>query len=191
MRAIALAGMVGAVLLAAVPAGAASNNWHSYISHQLGFSVEMPGTVKTEKASYKAAVAGEREGVTYESMDNGIDYKITVLDFTKDPQEGSRYMEEAAYILQEDKHVLMNDFGRVEPGKDAVYGRKMTFDLPDKGGRVTSAVYFTRGHLFELTATVLPENGDYATPDAGRFVDSLVFVLSRTEPGATELGVPK
>lgn len=188
MRSWTLAGVVGAALVAAAPAEAA---WHSYISHQLGFSVEMPGTVKTEKAIYKAAVAGERQGVTYESLDDNIDYKITVLDFTKDPQEGSRYMEEAAYILQEDKHVLMNDFGRVEPGKDAVYGRKMTFDLPDKGGRVTSAVYFTRGHLYQLTATVLPANGDFTTPDAGRFVDSLVFVLSRTQEGATELGMPK
>ena len=188
MRAMALIGVVGAALLAAAPAQAA---WQSYISHQLGFSVEMPGTVKTEKANYKAAVAGTREGVSYSSIDDNIEYKITVLDFTKDPQEGARYLEEAAYILQEDKHVLMNDFGRVEPGKDAVYGRKMTFDLANKGGRVTSAVYFTRGHLYQLTATVLPANGDYASPDAGRFVDSLVFVLSRTQEGATELGMPK
>jgi hypothetical protein len=190
MRAISLAGITALTLVGAGVA-VADSNWHSYISHQLGFSVEMPGTVRTEKATYKAAVAGQREGVTYESLDDGIDYKITILDFTKDPQEGSRYMEEAAFILQANKHVLMNDFGRVEPGKDAVYGRKMTFDLPNKGGRVTSAVYFTRGHLFELTATVLPANGDYATPDAGRFVDSLVFALERTQPGATELDIPK
>jgi hypothetical protein len=38
---------------------------------------------------------------------------------------------------------------------------------------------------------VLPANGDYGTPDAGRFIDSLAFTLSRTEKGATELPLPR
>jgi hypothetical protein len=190
MRRIALLSVaVAAFAVVAAPAQAA---WHSYISHELGFSFEMPGdNLQTDKVTYHAAVAGQREGVSFTTVDDNIEYKATVIDFTKDPAEGSRYMEEAAYLLQEDRHVLMNDFGRVEPGKDAVYGRKMTIDLPNNGGRKTAAVYFTKGRLYELQATVLPANGDYATPDAGRFVDSLVFVLMRTEPGATELTVPK
>ena len=171
-----------------VPAEAA---WKSYISHSLGFSFEAPGEVKAENAKYRGAVAGERDAMVFRSVDDNIEYKATVVDFTNRANEGSVLMEEAAYILQEDKHMLMNDFGRVEPGKDAVYGRKMTFDLPNNGGRKTVATYFTRGHLYMLEATVLPANGDYATPDTGRFVDSLVFVLSRTEPGATELTIPK
>jgi len=81
-------------------------------------------------------------------------------------------------------------FGRVEPGKGAVYGRRMTFDMPNNGGRSNVATYFTKGHLYVLEATVLPANGDFTTPDAGRFLDSLVFDLSHTEPGATELASP-
>jgi hypothetical protein len=46
-------------------------------------------------------------------------------------------------------------------------------------------------HLYVVGASVLPTNGDFTTPNAGRFLDSLVFVLSHTEPGATELPLPK
>ena len=121
MRSFGLAAAASAVfVLTIAPAEAA---WKSYINKQLGFSFEMPGDVKAAKTTYKAAVAGTRDGVSYTAVDDNIEYKATVIDFTKDPAEGSRYMEEAAYILQEDKHVLMNDFGRVEPGKDAVYGQ--------------------------------------------------------------------
>ena len=41
-----------------------------------------------------------------------------------------------------------------------------------------------------LEGTVLPANGDYGTPDAGRFVDSVTFNLTRADKSATELKVP-
>jgi hypothetical protein len=93
-------------------------------------------------------------------------------------------------MFQADKKVLMDTFARVEPGKDSIYGRKMTVDLPKNGGRTTAAFYFTDGKLISLEATVLPANGDYTSPDPGRFIDSIAFVLSRTQPGATELPLP-
>ncbi|HXJ02777.1 MAG TPA: hypothetical protein VNH44_16270 [Micropepsaceae bacterium] len=182
---IALAALALAAMTA--PAEAA---WKSYVSHALGFSFQAPGEVKALKVKYRGAVAGEHDAVAFRSIDDNIEYKVTVVDFAKRADEGAVIMEEAAYILQEDKHMLMNDFGRVEPGKDAVYGRKMAFDMPNNGGRKTVATYFTKGKLYMLEATVLPANGDYASPDAGRFVDSLVFVLSRSEQDATELQVP-
>jgi hypothetical protein len=171
------------------PADAAA--WNTYISHALGFSFDAPGEVQMSKGTYRAGVAGVNAAIVYRSQDNNIRYRTTVVDFSNRLGEGSVLMEEAAYILQDGKHVLMNDFGRVEPGKNAVYGRRMTFDLPNNGGRENVATYFTKGHLFVLEATVLPANGDFTTPDAGRFLDSLVFDLTHTQPGASELPVPK
>jgi hypothetical protein len=189
MRSKALIALAGLSLAAmTLPAQAA---WKSYVSHSVGFSFEAPGEVKTQKGTYRGAVAGVNDAIIYRSVADNIEYRATVVDFTNRANEGSVLMEEAAYILQDQMHVLMNDFGRVETGKNAVYGRKITFDLPDKGGRDSTAVYFTKGHLFMLEAKVLPANGDFTTPDAGRFLDSLVFVLSHTEPGAAELPVPK
>ena len=94
-------------------------------------------------------------------------------------------------MFQDGKKVLMDTFGRVEPGKDAIYGRKITIELPKNGGRTTAAFYFNKGKLISLEATVLPANGDYASPDPGRFIDSIAFVLSRAQEGSTELKLPE
>jgi len=181
--------LAAALSFAGIPAHAAV--WKTYISHPLGFSFDAPGEVQAVKGTYRAGVAGENDATVYRSTDNNIRYRATVIDFSKRLGDSSVIMEEAAYILQDGKHVLMNDFGRVEPGKNAVYGRRMTFDLPDNGGRENAATYFTKGHLYILEAVVLPANGDFTTPDAGRFLDSLVFDLNHTEPGASELPLPK
>ena len=189
MRSKALITLVGLALAATtMPAEAA---WKSYISHALGFAFQAPGVVKAEKGTYRAAVAGVKDAIIYRSVDDNIEYRATVVDFTDRANEGSVLMEEAAFILQDDKKVLMNDFGRVQTGKDGIYGRRMTIDLPNNGGRESIATYFTKGRLYVLEATVLPANGDFTTPDAGLFLNSLVFILSFAEPGAMELPIPK
>jgi len=189
MRFRSLAGLAVIMTAAVAPAHAAA--WKSYISHPLGFSFDAPGEVKMAKGTYRAGVAGVNDAIVYRSLDNNIQYRVTIVDFSKRLGEGAVLMEEAAYILQDGKHVLMNDFGRVEPGKNAVYGRRMTFDLSNGGGRENVATYFTKGHLYVLEAVVLPANGDFTTPDAGRFLDSLAFDLSHTEAGASELPLAK
>jgi hypothetical protein len=44
--------------------------------------------------------------------------------------------------------------------------------------------------LVSLQATVLPGNGDYNTPEMGRFVDSITFFTVRAPDDAIELPVP-
>jgi len=175
------------LLIAAVPAEAA---WHSYVSHELGFSFEAPGEVKASNGTYRGEIAGPRQTVVYRSVDDNIEYKVTVLSFAQAPMDGADLLGERAYMFQNNKKVLMDTFGRVEPGKEAIYGRKITVDQPNNGGRTLASFYFTNGKLYILEATVLPANGDYATPDAGRFIDSITFNLTRAEKGATELKVP-
>jgi hypothetical protein len=181
------AGMALAVMTA--PANAA---WHSYISHQLGFSFEAPGEVKTTVGTYRGSAAGPKQTIVYRSVDDNIEYKVTVIpSFRQAQAEGANILGEREYMFQNDKKVLMDTFGRVEPGKDSIYGRKMTVELPKNGGRETAAFYFTNGNLITLEATVLPANGDFTSPDPGRFIDSIAFVLSRTQAGATELQAPE
>jgi hypothetical protein len=54
-----------------------------------------------------------------------------------------------------------------------------------------AAFYFIKGRLISLQVTVLPANGDYGTPDMGRFVDSIAFRVDRAEQGSAELALPK
>jgi hypothetical protein len=81
----------------------------------------------------------------------------------------------------------MDTFGRV----DGHFGRKLTIDLPNNGGRTTAAFYFVNGRIVSLQATVLPANGDYDTPEMGRFIDSITFYTVRAANDATELTLPK
>ena len=182
----ALAG--AAVAMAAMPAQAA---WKSYINRELGFSFTAPGEVKSDVGTFRGAIAGPRQTIVYRSMEDNIEYKVTVMSFIQAQAEGATILGEREYMFQDGKKVLMDTFGRVGSGKDAVYGRKIVIDLPNDKGRTTGAFYFTKGRLISLEATVLPAHGNFASPDPGRFVDSVAFVLSRTEPGAVELETPK
>ena len=140
----------------------------------------------------RTVVVGPRQTIVYRSVEDNIEYKVTVMSFIQAQAEGASILGEREYMFQDGKNVLMDTFGRVEPGKDSVYGRKIVVDLPDKKGRTTGAFYFTNGRLISLEATVLPANGDYESPDPGRFIDSIVFVLSRAEQqDSVELKAPK
>jgi hypothetical protein len=184
MRSTSLAILVSAALTAmTAPAIAA---WHGYISHPLGFAFAAPGELKVEKGTYRGAVAGPRDTVVYRFVDDDIEYKVVVVDMSDRANDAANLLGEAAYIFQEDKKVLMDTFGRV----DRQYGRKLTIDLPDNAGRATAAFYFINGRIISLQATVLPANGDYDTPDMGRFVDSITFFTVRATDDATELPVP-
>ena len=188
MRRLAIAMLVSASF--AVSAAPAQAAWHSYVSHDLGFSFEAPGDVKASAGTFRGDLAGPRQTVVFRSVDDNIEYKVTVMRFTQAQAEGADLVGERAYMFQNNKKVLMDTFGRVEPGKEAIYGRKITVDLPKNGGRTLGAFYFTKGKLYVLEATVLPANGDYATPDAGRFIDSITFNLARADKSSTELKTP-
>jgi hypothetical protein len=188
MRKIAIATVTAASL--AVMTAPAQAAWHSYVSHQLGFSFEAPGEVKSTIGLERGEIAGPRETTLFRSVDDNIDYRVTVVNFPQAQADGADLLGEQAYNFSNNKKVLMDTFGRVEPGKEAIYGRKITIDLPNNGGRALAAFYFTKGRLYIMRATVLPANGDYATPDAGRFIDSVTFNLDRADKSSTELKIP-
>jgi hypothetical protein len=189
MRTLTLAALVSAAIaISTAPADAA---WKSYISKDLGFSIMAPGTVKAELGTYRGVIAGPRQTIVFKSTEDNIEYKVTVMSFAQAQAEGAIILGEREYMFQEKKNILMDTFSRVGPGKDSIYGRKIVVDLPMNKGRTTGAFYFTNGKLYTLEATVLPANGNYASPDPGRFIDSIEFALSRTAPGAVELHAPK
>jgi hypothetical protein len=189
MRRWMLAALAGpALVVAAMPAQA---EWKSYIKRELGFSFMAPGEIKSDMGTFRGAIAGPRQTIVYRSVEDNIEYKVTVMSFIQAQAEGATLLGEREYMFQDGKKVLMDTFGRVGSGKDAVYGRKIVIDLPNDKGRTTGAFYFTKGRLISLEATVLPPRGDFASPDPGRFVDSVAFVLSPTEPGAVALETPK
>jgi hypothetical protein len=189
MRVWTLAALAGAALtIAAMPAQAA---WKSYFNRELGFSFMAPREVKTDVGTFRGVITGPRQTILYRSMEDNIEYKVTVMSFVQAQAEGATILGEREYMFQDGKKVLTDMFARVGSGTDTIYGRKIVVDLPDNKGRTAGAFYFVKGRLISLEATVLPAHGNLASPDPGRFVDSIAFGISRTEPGAVELETPK
>jgi hypothetical protein len=176
--------LVGALSAAMMsPAMAA---WHAFISHPMGFAFAAPGALKVEKGTYRSDVAGTRDATIYSFIDDDIEYKVVVIDMSDIANDAANLLGEAAYLYQQNKKVLMDTFGHV----DRQYGRKLTIDLPNNAGRSSASFYFINGRLVSLQATVLPGNGDYNTPEMGRFVDSITFFTVRAPDDAIELPVP-
>jgi hypothetical protein len=116
----ALAGV--AVAMAVMPAQAA---WKTYVNKELGLSFMAPGEVKTSLGTFRGNYAGPRQTIVYRSVENNIEYKVTVMSFIQAQAEGATILGEREYMFQDGKgkKVLADRFGRVGSGKDAVYGR--------------------------------------------------------------------
>jgi hypothetical protein len=181
MRFAVLAALIGVVLAAMTTPAAAQ--WRPYISHPLGFAFAAPGVMKVEKGTYNSPISGPHNTVVYAFAEDNIEYKVVVIDMRDKANESASLLGEAQFLYQDKKKVLMDAFGRV----DRQYGRKLTVDLPNNGGRSTAAFYFINGRIVSLQATVLPANGDYETPEMGRFIDSITFFTVRADDDAIEL----
>ena len=172
-----------ALALTITPAEAA---WHGYFNKQgVAFSFTAPGELKAEKSTYHSAMAGEHASVVFRSVEENVEFKVTVVDFAGRASDEAALIKEATAAYQDKTKVLLDTDARVE----ATYGRKLTVDLPNNGGRSTSAIFFKDNHLIQLQATVL-QGGEMQSPDLGRFVDSLAFHESYISDGATELKLP-
>jgi hypothetical protein len=189
MRALISAALAGAVAaMAAMPAQAA---WKTYVNKELGFSFSAPGDIKAGVGTFRGEIAGPRQTILYRSMDDGVEYKVTVMSFIQAQAEGASILGEREYMFQNGRKVLADTFARAGAGKDAVYGRRIVVDLPDGKGRSTAVFYFTSGRLIALEATVLPGRGEPESSSPGRFVDSIAFAPSGVQPDAVALGTPK
>jgi hypothetical protein len=185
MRFTALA-FVAAAALAMVAAPAQAQAWKTYVSRDLQFSFSAPGEVKVERGIYKGERSGDHPAVIFRSLDNGIEYKATVVDFNSQVGDAASLLEEAVVTFQGNKKALMDNYGRI----NNLFGRKTTIELPNNGGRSMASFYFNKGYLYQMQATVTPANGDFATPDLGRFVDSEVLLIRNMEPNSVDLRLP-
>jgi hypothetical protein len=161
--------------------------WSGYFNKSVEFSFFAPGELKTERGTYSGALAGQREATVFQSEEDNIQYRVIVVDFSSRPNDEAALLAEAATAFQAGKTVLADTTLQV----DDIGGRKISVDLPNGMGRSMGAFYFRKGHLIQLHVTVLPANGDYGTPDTGRFIDSLAFLPARVNPGDVELAVFK
>lgn len=174
---VALTGLAGF----GAPASAA---WEYYISHPLGFSVAMPGEIAPSRGAYAAELAGTRDAIVFASTEDGIAYRITVVDMRSIEDNAANLLGEAAYNFQAAGRVTMDVYARV----DRHFGRKLSIELPD-GGRESAQYYFLNGQLLEFRATI-PAGGDYGSPNVARFIDSVAFYPDMASQDSVQLALP-
>jgi hypothetical protein len=174
----------GALLALTAPASA---EWKGYISHPLGFAFQSPVEMTPGTTTYRSAIAGQHRALVWTAKQDNIEYEAMVVDVNAEANQSARLLGEAEYNFQEGTKLLNDHVDRVERH----YGRNLTVDLPNNGGRRIADFYFVNGRLVSLQATILPANGDYDNPDVVRFVDSISFALEAAVDDSTELPLPK
>jgi hypothetical protein len=193
MRGFALTVAAAAMLVSAAPAHAA---WGYFACPSDNFASQFPDKPVMETIPFAMPRHGKALSAhTYTTTVDNIIYKMLVADYSDRATDGASILEEALFQHTEaDDHglrngkMLGNDTARIEPVvRGATYGRRITMEYPDDGGRNLTNFYFRDGKLYEQSVTVLPANGDYSTPNGSRFVESLLFNLTRldVEAGGT------
>src|ERR1051326_4557992 len=107
--------LVVAAVVASAPAHAA---WKEYVYPELGIAKDFPAPPMVQKGTYKAPLAKEVPDVVYFVVQNGITYKMTVVDFSQRAAEGANLLGEAANmaIQGEGTNVLLDDFPLYDKG---------------------------------------------------------------------------
>jgi hypothetical protein len=160
--------------------------WEYYISHPLGFSVAMPGDIMPSRGTYESVLAGTRETIVFSSSENGIDYRVTLVDMREIQNNAANLLGEAGYNFQDGKPLMMD----IEARADRHFCRKLTVEMPNDGGTETAQIYFLNGRLIEFRVTIGP-GGDFGSPNVARFIDSVAFYPDMANQDSVELTLPE
>jgi hypothetical protein len=176
---------IAVLFVSAAPADAA---WQWYVCPSDNFALQSPGPLQTENTKFSMPRHGAALSArTYSATVDNIEFRMLVADYSDRMPDGASILSEAIFQHTESKDhgledgkIVSDNPTRIEnPARGATYGRTIAVDMPKNGGRNITAVYFRDGHLYEQSIVILPANGDYETPYATRFIDSLLFNLSR------------
>jgi hypothetical protein len=163
-----------AVVAAAGPAAAA---WKEHEFKDLGIAKEFPGDPKREAIEFKTPVAGTAKATLLSITEENVAYRLTVVELQNKVEVGASIMGECVHMAEAEGEPLANMTTRIEPGAAAVYGRLVSVNLKDNKGRRQTACFYTKGRLYKIDATVLPENGQPNSSQAIRFTNSMRFNL--------------
>jgi hypothetical protein len=183
-------------------AGGAQAAWMEHPYKDLGFIVEFPNPPASATGTYRTQLVPSAPVHIYSQKQDNALFIASVADLHDRAGEGASLMTEAEFNLALLGNISGNSTSRVEPGKDAVFGRFITIDckkgrVPDQpgqdvaaqnwfkgltgaecpdGGRLTVNLFFHRGRMYMINGINLPtSDGESAGPAALRFANSISF----------------
>jgi hypothetical protein len=168
MRAIGIVGILAAAWMA--PAVALAQEWKSYSYDDAGFAVQFPAPPSVEKSQFRTAAGGALPMTRYSARQDGIVFRIDVVDYSGAETLGANAIADAEKALGATGKVTVAIDARIN--RD--FGRELSIDGAD-GSRSAVALFYIDKHLIELIGQALPPNAMSKSGDAVRFQQSLQF----------------
>jgi hypothetical protein len=168
--------MAAVALLVSGPASAAQ--WAEYRYEDLGIAKEWPNPPTQTAGEYTTPVVGTVPSTEFHNEEDNIVFHMTIVETQNMIERASSIFGECVGNAEREGTPLANMTNRVEGGADAIYGRLVSVDLANNGGRKQTACLFSAGRLYIISATVLPEHGQPNSSMVIRFTNSLSFDLA-------------
>jgi hypothetical protein len=149
---------------------AAAQSWTPYDYAEAGFTAQFPAQPTASKGAYTTAEGLTAPTVTYAVEQDGVRYAVMVADFSKTDLKRQAAIDDAVKALARSGTVQVDVAARI----DREFGRELTVLGPD-GARITAAVFFVNGRLYELTGRTTPAAAQTGSARAARFEESLEF----------------
>jgi hypothetical protein len=194
--------MILTIAAAVLACGTAAGAWKEYPQPQLGFVVEFPSDPVVSTGNYKTVLVASAPVHIYSVREENARYVATVVDLPDRKEEGASLLIEAEFNLNLLGDITGNSTSRVEPGKNAIFGRFITINcrndrVPDQpgqteaaqawfkaitgtdcpnGARLTVNMFFNRGRLYLINGMNIPSKDENSFgPSALRFANSISF----------------
>ena len=163
------------VVIGSVPAEAA---WKQYKYTDLGIYKDFPVEPVKTTTTYKAPLAKEAPATVLTAVDEGITYKLTVVDFAKRGAEGANLAFEAAELESGGLRgtFTVSDFPLWDHGANTVGGIELQIDKKN-GIHSVEDIVFHKGKLYLIEASVPNDSPSRHSLGLARFMDTSQFYL--------------
>jgi hypothetical protein len=171
---------LGAVMAAVVAVAPAHAEWKQYQDKSLGIYAYFPVPPARTTTTYKAPLAKEAPATVLTATDEGITYKVEIVDFTTRPQDGANLVGEALghEVGGRGTTYSVINIPLWDKGANSVYGTAVSIDRQDKDKTHELAdTVFNKGKLYIITASVPDASPGRNSPGLARFMDSLQFYM--------------
>ena len=166
---------IAAVVAVSAPAHA---EWKQYKYADLGIYKDFPAAPARTTETYTGPLAKTAPATVLTAIDEGITYKLTVVDFTRRAAEGSNLAFEAAEREAGGLRgtFTVTDFPIWDHGANSVCGMEMTVETKD-GLHVVEDIIFNKGRLYLIRASVPANSPGRHSLGLARFMDTSQFYL--------------
>jgi hypothetical protein len=169
-------GFIVTAALAIAISAPAQAAWKEFTYNDLGIRKDFPLEPKRTTGLYKTRIVDNAKADILTAEQNGVIYRLTVVDLRSRAQDGATIMGECNYNSLTQAAKALGDYStEIGLGPNGVYGRWTSVDMANKD-RVMTACYFTKGRLYKIESVITPRHEFHPnSPEAFRFVNALDF----------------